>query len=184
MPPDTSYFATNTASESQKPAHGADSMHWYLIYTKPRQEFRALENLQRQAFEVYLPLHQTERLQRGKLRVLEEPLFKRYLFVRFDEHRSPWHMIRNTLGVSELVRTGGQPAIVPAALVQALQQSHTSPQVLFQRGEALRVTDGPFRDLQVIFKIQDGDNRAIVLIELLNKMQKVAISLNALSKSD
>ena len=124
--------------------------------TAPRQEYRALENLQQQAFEVYLPLHQSERLQRGKLRLVEEPLFKRYLFVRFNEHNSPWHAIRNTLGVSELVRSGGQPAKVPAALVQALRQLQTTPQALFQRGETLRVTDGPFRDLQVVFEMQDG----------------------------
>ncbi|WP_052177681.1 transcription/translation regulatory transformer protein RfaH [Methylotenera sp. G11] len=168
--------------KATKPEDAVDSAHWYLIYTKPRQEYRALENLQQQAFEVYLPLHQTERLLRGKLRLVEEPLFKRYLFVRFDAHRSPWHTIRNTLGVSELVRTGGQPAIVPAALVQALKQLQPGPQALYQPGEALQITAGPFRDLLAVFEMQEGDSRAIVLIELLNKMQKISINLNALSK--
>jgi transcriptional antiterminator RfaH len=73
---------------------------------------------------------------------------------------------------------------VPAILIQALMQVQSAPQSLFQRGETLRVTDGPFRDLQVVFEMQDGDHRAIVLIELLNKMQKIAVNLNALSKAD
>ena len=182
MPPDSSHFITTPIAESQKPA--IDNKHWFVIYTKPRQEYRAQENLQQQAFEVYLPLHQSERLLRGKLRMVEEPLFKRYLFVRFDEHRSPWHAIRSTLGVSDLVRTGGQLAKVPATLVQALKELQATPQVLFKHGETLRVTDGPFRDLQVIFEMHDGDHRAIVLIELLNKMQKIAVNLNALSRQD
>jgi len=182
MPNDTNNLPAPAIPKTIKPEDAIDNAHWYLIYTKPRQEYRALENLQQQAFEVYLPLYQTERLLRGKLRVVEEALFKRYLFVRFDEHRSPWHTIRNTLGVSELVRTGGQPAIVPAALVQALKQLQPRPQALYQHGEALRITDGPFRDLLAVFEMQEGDSRAIVLIELLNKMQKISINLNALSK--
>jgi transcriptional antiterminator RfaH len=182
MPPDTSHLITTTICDSSKPTDVIDSAHWFVIYTKPRQEYRALENLQQQAFEVYLPLHQSERIHRGKLHLVEEPLFKRYLFVRFDEHRSPWHTIRNTLGVSELVHSGGQPAKVPAILIQALMQVQSAPQSLFQRGETLRVTDGPFRDLQVVFEMQDGDSRALVLIELLNKIHKISVSLNALKK--
>lgn len=181
MPNNNNDLPAPAAPNTTKPENAINNTHWHLIYTKPRQEYRALENLQQQAFEVYLPLHQTERLLRGKLRVVEEPLFKRYMFVRFDEHRSPWHTIRNTFGVSELVRTGGQPAVVPAALVQTLKQLQTTPQALYQRGEALRITAGPFRDLLAVFEMQEGDSRAIVLIELLNKMQKISIGLDALS---
>lgn len=172
---------SNAAKPPQTAAKAACT-HWYLIYTKPRQEYRAQENLQQQGFEVYLPLHQSERLLRGKLRVVEEPLFKRYLFVRFNEHNSPWHTIRSTLGVSELVRTGDQPAKVPAALVETLMHFDSKPDALFARGEQLRIIDGPFRDLQAVFEMKDGDQRAIVLIEMLNKVQKISISLKALSK--
>lgn len=181
MPPDTNHLASlPIADRPQLP----ESAHWFVIYTKPRQEYRALQNLQQQSFEVFLPLHQSERLQRGKLRLIEEPLFKRYLFVRFDEQHSPWHVIRNTFGVNELVRMGGQLAKVPTALIQTLMEVQATPQALFQRGETLRVTTGPFRDLQAVFEMQDGDHRAIVLIELLNKMQKIAVNLNALSKTN
>lgn len=184
MPPDTSHLISTASIGNLLEPAAPETAHWYVIYTRPRQEFRALENLQQQSFQAFLPLHQSERLHRGKLQLVEEPLFKRYLFVRFDATHSPWHVIRNTLGVSDLVRTGGQPTKVPAALIEALMQVQTSPQSLFKRGETLRVTDGPFRDLQAVFEMQDGDHRAIVLIELLNKVQKIAVNLNALSKSD
>ncbi len=176
---------TNTSTgEQPQPADTIENAHWYLIYTKPRQEYRAQENLKQQGFEVYLPLHQSERLLRGKLRVIEEPLFKRYVFVRFNSHNSPWHTIRSTLGVSELVRTGGQPAKVPPALIQALMQQAVTTQAMFERGDQLRITSGPFHDLQAVFEMQDGEQRAIVLIELLNKIQKITVNLNALSKAD
>ena len=160
-----------------------ENPHWYVIHTKPRQEQRAMENLQQQSFEVYLPLVKSEKLQRGKLVTIQEPLFKRYLFVCFDAERSPWHVIRNTFGVSELVRMGGQLARVPVAIIDRLKQFEITPQALFNSGETLRVTDGPFQNLEVVFDMQDGDSRAIVLIELLNKTQRVAVNLNSLTRS-
>ena len=59
--------------------------HWHLIYTKPRQEKRAALNLTQQGFEVFLPMMSKEVLRQNSLDMVEEPLFKRYLFVRFDE---------------------------------------------------------------------------------------------------
>ena len=56
--------------------------HWYLIHTKIRQERVALENLERQGFECFLPLIRVEKLRRSALVVVEEPLFPRYLFIR------------------------------------------------------------------------------------------------------
>jgi transcriptional antiterminator RfaH len=80
-------------------------MHWYLIHTKPRQELRALENLQRQGYECYLPLLPTEKIQQKLVAIVDEPLFPRYLFIRLDSSQSgkSWTPIRSTLGVSKLV---------------------------------------------------------------------------------
>ncbi len=57
-------------------------MHWYLVHTKPRQEWCALQNLERQGFECYLPTLPAEKLRQGGLAVEGEPLFSRYLFIR------------------------------------------------------------------------------------------------------
>ncbi|MCG9029715.1 hypothetical protein LH433_10220 [Laribacter hongkongensis] len=57
-------------------------MHWCLVHAKPRQETCALENLQRQGFQCYLPTLPSEKLRQGVLAVADEPLFPRYLFIR------------------------------------------------------------------------------------------------------
>ncbi len=57
-------------------------MHWYLVHTKPRQEKCALENLERQGFQCYLPTFSAEKLRRGVIVVADEVLFPRYLFIR------------------------------------------------------------------------------------------------------
>lgn len=75
---------------------------WYLVHTKIRQEAVALANLQRQGFECFLPLIWVEKLRRGNLQVVQEPLFPRYLFIRLGmgAESQSWAPIRSTLGVS------------------------------------------------------------------------------------
>ena len=51
---------------------------WFLIYTKPRQEERAKENLENQGFETFLPMIAFEKIKQPKLYSLK-PMFPRYL---------------------------------------------------------------------------------------------------------
>ena len=156
---------------------------WYVVHTKPRQESRAAANLWQQGFEAYLPLLKTETLRLGKVCLRDEPLFKRYIFVRFDPLLSPWHSIRSTLGVHQLLRFGDQLASVPDGLIACLKSIDLPSQSLYQKGDVLQVKDGPFKQLEVIYDLQDGDSRAIVLIDLLNKTHKVALDFNLLTKA-
>jgi len=151
------------------------SSNWYVIHTKPRQEQRALANLTQQGYHCYLPLLATEKLRLGALRLLQEPLFARYLFIRLDASQSgqSWSPIRSTLGVSRLVSFGNEPAKVGAELIDALR-SHanrlqTQPERLFNQGDPVQIKDGPFAGLEAIYQMPSGESRAMVLIEILSK---------------
>ncbi len=153
-------------------------MHWYLIHAKPRQEARALENLQRQGYEVWLPLITVEKLLRGRIRQVTEPMFSRYLFIRLDAQNSNWAPIRSTLGVSRLVTFGHVPAKVPDELVTALRTAPPPPQRrVLQEGDEVVFAAGPLQGLRGIFQQHDGEARAMVLIELLSKPQVLAVEL-------
>ena len=89
---------------------------WYLLYSKPRQEGVAVENLKRQGYETYLPLIRTRRRRQGQYVSLVEPMFPRYLFIHLSDQTDNWGPIRSTLGVSGLVRFGDLPAQVPGRL--------------------------------------------------------------------
>ena len=164
-------------------------MHWYLVHTKPRRELCALEHLERQGFGCYLPLLRTEKLRRTRLDTCDEPLFPRYLFIQLDtdlQSRS-WGPIRSTVGVSRLVAFGGEPAKVPSALVEQLRQheNHLRGQVvpLFQAGERVRVTQGPFAGLEGVYQIAEGERRVLVLIEMLCKPVLLPLEPSALRKA-
>ena len=156
-------------------------MHWYAIHSKPRQEVRALDNLQRQGFEAWLPMLTVEKVLRGKLANVTEPMFSRYLFIRLDTEQTNWSPIRSTLGVSRLVSFGNRPAVVADELIQALQTvPQRAPERLFQPGQTIKIVSGPLKGIEGIFQQADGEHRAMVLIDLLNKQHRVTTQMQDL----
>lgn len=156
-------------------------MHWYAIHSKPRQEERALDNLQRQGFEAWLPMLTVEKVLRGNLVNVTEPMFSRYLFIRLDTEQTNWSPIRSTLGVSRLVSFGNRPAVVADELIQALQTvPQRAPERLFQPGQTIKIVSGPLKGIEGIFQQADGEHRAMVLIDLLNKQHRVTTQMQDL----
>lgn len=162
----------------------AQGAAWHLIQTKPRQEFRALEQLQNQGFTCFLPTLKVEKVVRGKMDTCIEPLFSRYLFIRLSAVNCNWSPIRSTRGVSKMVAFGGRFATLPDACVDALQGvPQIQPQRLFEPGERVAVTHGPFAGLEGIYQLSDGEARALVLIDLMNQPQKLKLAVETLRRA-
>lgn len=164
-------------------------MHWFVVHTKPRQELRALQNLQQQGYTCFLPLIRLEKIRNKRVSIADDPLFPRYLFVQFDglAGAQTWGPIRSTLGVSSLVRFGLEPARVDDALVAALQQKSAvdaAPKPLFTAGEPLTIHDGPFAGLHAVYQMADGEQRAMVLIDLLSKSVRLGIATASLRRAE
>lgn len=163
-------------------------MHWYLVHTKPRQEKCALDNLQRQGYQCYLPTLLSEKLCQGLLTVSDEPLFPRYLFIRLGQGDSAksWAPIRSTKGVSRLVSFGVQPAKIPDELIEALRaqeaMARCKPARLFKPGERVRLTEAPFAGIEGVYQMADGEHRVMVLIELLSRQVSVQVAPASLRK--
>lgn len=157
-------------------------MHWYLVHTKPRQEKLALENLQSQGYQCYLPTLLSEKLRRDVLSVADEPLFPRYLFIRLGMGggAKSWAPIRSTKGVSRLVCFGVEPAKVDDALVETLQarlvSARAEPERLFKPGDSVCLTEAPFAGIEGIYQMPDGERRVMVLIELLSRQVRVRVA--------
>jgi transcriptional antiterminator RfaH len=152
-------------------------MHWYAIHSKPRQEERALENLERQGFQAWLPMITVEKVRRGKLTQVVEPMFSRYLFIRLDTEQTNWSPIRSTLGVSKLVSFGNRPAVINDELIDLLRQMPArEPERLFEAGQQVKFVSGPLRGLEGIYQQPDGEVRALVLVDLLSKQHTVVAS--------
>jgi transcriptional antiterminator RfaH len=150
---------------------------WYLVQSKPRNEARALENLLRQGYETYLPLMEVERLQRGKLLKKLEPLFPRYLFLHLEEGNDNWGPIRSTLGIAGMVRFGLAYATVSEAVIEGIRErTQEVKKTLFETGDSVQVVSGPLVGLEGVFEIADGEQRSFVLLEFMQKQQRVSVS--------
>ncbi len=154
--------------------------NWYLIHTKIRQERVALENLERQGFACFLPLIRAEKLRRGALQVVQEPLFPRYLFIRLGTglESQSWAPIRSTIGVSRLVTFGQTPAKIEDELIAQLQVKTDSAEVQlrhFEPGEQVVVTEGPFVGVEAIYQMADAEGRVMVLLNILSKQVKMSV---------
>ena len=156
---------------------------WYAVCCKPRQEAVAEANLLRQDFHTYLPRIRIRQRRRGQWLDAVEVLFPRYIFIRIDPLLRSTATVRSTRGVVGMVRFGGQPAVVPDAVMDALRERedaasglHQDKRPLFNAGEAIKLVDGPLAGMQGVFTQTDGDKRVIVLLELLGKVNKVTLS--------
>jgi transcriptional antiterminator RfaH len=154
---------------------------WYVVHTKPRQEARALENLQNQGFTCFLPTMQVQKLRNQKVQTITEPMFSRYLFIQLDDTTQNWGPIRSTLGVSKLVSFGPLPAKVPPEFIAFLKEA--PPEALermFAPGDAIQVASGPLQGLQGQYIAHNGETRAYVLVDLLGQPQKLRMAVESL----
>lgn len=156
-------------------------MKWYVIHTRPRQEERALENLTRQGYKAWMPWLEVEKIREGRITKVIEPMFSRYLFIQLDQVTTNWGPIRSTLGVSKLVTFGNQAASISNEFVEILQRTplQDSKHILKQ-GDEVEIMQGPLKGVKGIFDQQDGELRAMILIELINQSHKVQVSMQEL----
>ena len=164
--------------------------NWLLLQVKPKQEFRALENLERQKGECYCPMVSVEKLSRGKRILVEEALFPGYLFINAQPEKNglTYTSIRSSRGVSKIVGFGPEPAKIPEALIQEiklLEQGDavfTKAEGLAQAGDQIDILEGPFAGLQAIYSHADGQQRSIVLINLLHQRSSASLANTQIKK--
>jgi transcriptional antiterminator RfaH len=156
---------------------------WYLIQCKPRQDQRAEEHLIRQGYECFLPVCDCERWVRGERRYHQEPLFPGYLFINLPEGAN-WSPLRSTRGVARIVSFGGRPLAVSAQLISQTKARAAEPTgqlKQFKAGDNVHIVGGWEGDFNAIFMAEDGMDRVILLIDMLNRQQQVSVSVSRIA---
>lgn len=83
---------------------------WYAVYTKARWEKKVADLLARKQLESYCPLNLVEKQWSDRRKVVQEPLFTSYVFVRIPESKQ--HLVRETEGIINFVYWLGKPAVI------------------------------------------------------------------------
>lgn len=142
--------------------------HWYAIYTKPRWEKKVYSLLTEKRIESYCPLNKVRKKWSDRMKTVEEPLFKSYVFARVSEEEQP--KVRMTPGVMNFVYWQGKPAIIRAKEIEVIRKFLNEyenvlvePLELKENGKVI-IRQGLFMDHEAkILKIEG--NRVKVEIE-------------------
>jgi len=157
---------------------------WYLVYTKPNQEFRAKDNLENQSFITLLPRIEI----RNKASI--EAMFPRYLFVKFNITEDNWQKIKSTKGVSHLVSFNLSPALVPENLILDIKSILDDQDILridhkkkrLTKGDRIIVLNGPLKGIEGTFLSSSGNKRASILLRILKQSVNTEISSSDIGK--
>ncbi|HEX4918363.1 MAG TPA: transcriptional activator RfaH [Limnobacter sp.] len=156
---------------------------WYVMYTKPRLEAVAEDNLLRQHYRVFFPkaLVRKRKAVQGIVEVVE-PLFPRYLFVWLEQGVDDFSKLRSTKGCVDLVKFGGKPTPVPGGLVDLIAEQAGDAGVVdliaaqqLDVGTMVRVADGPFEGLVGTIAKQKSTDRVLVLLNVLGAERTVEV---------
>ena len=92
---------------------------WYALYTSPRAEKSVHEKLVQQGIDCYLPLHRTPRVWSDRIKIVEMPLFRSYLFVKCNA--SEIYQLPKIYGVARIVFYDGKPAVIRQKEIDAIR---------------------------------------------------------------
>jgi transcription antitermination factor NusG len=142
--------------------------HWYAIYTKPRWEKKVHSLLSEKKIESYCPLNKVRKKWSDRMKIVEEPLFKSYVFAKVTTEDQT--KVRMTAGVMNFVYWQGKPAIIPAKEIETIRKFlneyenvMAEPMQLKEDGKVI-IRQGLFMDHEAkIIKIEG--NKVKVVIE-------------------
>ena len=146
---------------------------WYLIYTKPRHEKKIVTRITERALECYSPTQKKLRNWRGRMQMVDMPLFPCYIFIYLHQLKDYFTAL-GIEGVLSFVRFGKQIAKVADVIVANLKvmvNEDTEIEVsydYFQKGDQLLIKEGPLAGHTCEVVTHKGKRKMLVRVELLN----------------
>jgi transcription antitermination factor NusG len=143
------------------------SRKWLAVYTRPRWEKKVNQLLKEKGVESYCPLNKVRRKWSDRVKIIEEPLFKSYVFVKVnDQDRSA---VRMTSGAINFVYWDGKPAVIKDKEITAIKrfldeyENVEARPVELKVNQRVRITNGTLMD-------QEGR-----VLDLRHKTARIAI---------
>jgi transcription antitermination factor NusG len=93
---------------------------WYIIHTRARWEKKLTDVLGQKGIESYCPVRTLRRKWSDRIKLIEEPLFKRYVFVKIVPEQKT--AVRLTEGVVNFVYKNGKPALIKEKEIKAFKR--------------------------------------------------------------
>lgn len=150
-----------------------EELKWYALYTKSRFEKKTAQLLAEIGFEVYVPLVTTMKQWSDRLKKVEEPLFRSYIFIKTTPDK--FHVIRTIEGAVYIITFNKEPAIIPEQQILNIKlllnsdEKFEISQEEFKLGDQVEVFRGSLKGLKGSFVDYRGKKNILVRVDVINQ---------------
>ena len=175
------------------------SMRWYVVHAYSGFESHVKRSLQERVEragmqdlfgEILVPTEEVVEMRAGSQRRSERKFFPGYVLVQMEMTDDTWHLVKDVPKVMGFIGgTGDRPAPITDkeadAILQRMQEGvdKPKPKVLFEPGEVVRVTDGPFNDFNgVVEEVDYEKSRLKVSVLIFGRSTPVDLEFGQVEK--
>ncbi|MFZ8984543.1 MAG: transcription termination/antitermination protein NusG [Steroidobacteraceae bacterium] len=176
------------------------SLRWYVVQAFSNFEHKVanslkdrvkLHGLEDKFGEVLVPTEEVVEMREGQKRKSERKFFPGYVLVQMDMDDETWHLVKETPKVLGFIGgTPEKPAPITEREADAILNrvkegvDKPRPKVLFEPGEVVRVTDGPFNDFNgVVESVNYEKSRLQVAVQILGRSTPVELEFGQVEKA-
>lgn len=196
--------AEDTAAEEPaeaKPAvkkPGGRRARWYIVHAYSGFEKKIAQTIHERAIqnditdqieEVVVPTQDVLEVRRGKKVSSEKKFFPGYVLVKMVLTDESWHMVKNIDKVTDFLGQGGKPQPVPQrevdAIFQQIEEGVSAAQngIIFEIGESVKITDGPFESFTGMIEEVDEDREKVkVSVAIFGRTTPVELGYTQVEK--
>ena len=176
------------------------TMRWYVVHAysgfeksvqKALLERIRRAGMQEQFGEILVPVEEVVEMKLGQKSISERKFFPGYILVQMDMTDESWHLVKSTPKVTGFVGgTSTKPTPISekevANILQQVQEGveKPKPKVLFEVGEAVRVTEGPFTDFHGnVEEVNYDKSKLRVSVMIFGRSTPVELDFGQVEKS-
>jgi transcriptional antiterminator NusG len=170
---------------------------WYAVHTISGHENKVRDVLTRRAqveglwdydiYEILIPTERELQTRNNKRYEIDKKVFPGYILIQMNLSDDAYKLVKSTSGVTGFVQSGNKPVPMEDYEVRRIQTnleaSKETPKVAWNKGETIRVVEGPFSDFTG--KIEDisvEKETLKVLINIFGRDTPVELNYNQVEK--
>jgi transcription termination/antitermination protein NusG len=176
------------------------ALQWYVVHAYSNFEHKVKESLiervrraglQDKFGEVLVPTEEVVEMREGQRRKSERKFFPGYVLVQMEMDEDTWHLVKEVPKVLGFIGgSSDRPAPISDKEAQAILNrvqegvDKPRPKVLFEPGEVVRVTDGPFNDFSgVVENVNYEKSKVRVAVQILGRSTPVELDFSQVEKA-
>ncbi len=174
------------------------AMRWYGVHVYSGFEKKVAESIREQSRqkdmedffeEILVPTEEVVEMRRGQKVSAERKFFPGYVLIKMDLSDESWHLVKNTPKVTGFLGPRGRPSPISNTEAERIQHQvqegveRPKPAVLFEVGEQVRVSDGPFTSFNgMVEEVDEERARLKVAVSIFGRSTPVELEYGQVEK--